>query len=233
MRALLLAAGMGTRLRPLTDTIPKVMVDIAGRPLLDRWLEMLCEGGVERVLVNTHYLSPVIHAYMRTSAWRDRVDLVDEERLLGTGGTLLANRAWFGHGPLLVSHADNASDLDIRAFIQAHGDRPAGVLATMALFRTDQPQSCGIVVMDESNIIREFHEKQANPPGNLANAAAFVFEPQIFDYLKETGKETIDLSAEIMPRMVGRIQGFEISGYHRDIGTPESLERARWHYLAP
>jgi len=192
----------------------------------------LIEGGIERVLVNTHYLGSVIHAYMRTSAWRDRVDVIDEERLLGTGGTLLANRAWFGPGPLLVSHADNASDLDIRAFVQAHGDRSAGVLATMALFRTDQPQSCGIVVMDGSNIIREFHEKKANPPGNLANAAAFIFEPQIFDYLREIGNETIDLSAEVMPKLVGRIQGFEISGYHRDIGTPDGLERARRHFVA-
>jgi len=230
MRALLLAAGLGTRLRPLTDSVPKAMVDIAGRPLLDRWLQMLLEGGVERVLVNTHYLGSVIRTHVQTSPWRDRVDLVDEKILLGTGGTLLANRAWFGPGPLLITHGDNASDLDIRAFTKAHAGRSAGILATMALFRTDNPQSCGIVVMDRDNVIREFHEKQSNPPGNLANAAAFVFEPEIFDYLAEAGKGTIDLSAEIIPRLIGRIQGFEIKGYHRDIGSPESLEMARKHY---
>lgn len=230
MRALLLAAGLGTRLRPLTDSVPKAMVDIAGRPLLDRWLQMLIEGGVERVLVNTHYLGSVIRAYLQTSPWHDRVDLVDEKVLLGTGGTLLANRAWFGPGPLLVTHGDNASELDIRAFTRAHAGRSVGILATMALFRADNPQSCGIVVMDGSKVIREFHEKQANPPGNLANAAAFVFEPEIFDYLAGTGNGMIDLSAEIIPRLIGRIQGFEINGYHRDIGTPESLEMARKHY---
>lgn len=230
MRALLLAAGLGTRLRPLTDSMPKAMVDIAGRPLLDRWLQMLIEGGIERVLVNTHYLGSVISAYLQTSPWRDRVDLIDERVLLGTGGTLLANRKWFGPGPLLVTHGDNASDLDISAFTKAHAGRSAGMIATMALFRTDNPQSCGIVVMDKNNVIREFHEKRPNPPGNLANAAAFVFEPEIFGYLEETGKAAIDLSAEIIPNLVGQMQGFEIAGYHRDIGTPESLEMARKHY---
>jgi mannose-1-phosphate guanylyltransferase len=230
MRALLLAAGLGTRLRPLTDTVPKAMVDIAGRPLLDRWLAILFEGGIERVLVNTHYLGPVIHGFVRSSPWSGSVDLVDEAVLLGTGGTLLANRPWFGEGPLLVTHGDNASELDVAAFIQAHAGRPRNVLATMALFRTDQPQSCGIVLMDRSRIIREFHEKKPYPPGNLANAAAFIFEPDIFAYLEATEKEVIDLSAEIIPDLMGRIQGFEIEGYHRDIGTPESLEMARRHY---
>jgi mannose-1-phosphate guanylyltransferase len=230
MRALLLAAGLGTRLRPLTDTVPKVMVDIAGRPLLDRWLAMLFAGGIERILVNTHYLAPVIQGFVRSSPWSGAVDLVDEPSLLGTGGTLLANRSWFGRGPLLVTHGDNASDLDIRAFIKTHAERPPNVLATMALFRTDHPQSCGIAVMDGDRIIREFHEKTADPPGNLANAAAFIFEPEIFNYLEAAGKPVIDLSAEIVPQLLGRIQGFEIDGYHRDIGTPESLEMARKHF---
>jgi mannose-1-phosphate guanylyltransferase len=230
MRALLLAAGFGTRLRPLTDIVPKAMVDIAGRPLLDRWLARLLEGGIERVLVNTHYLGPVIRDFVRASPWSGSVDLVDEAVLLGTGGTLLANRAWFGEGPLLVTHGDNASDLDVAGFIRAHAARPRHALATMALFRTDHPQSCGIVVMDENRIIHEFHEKKADPPGNLANAAAFIFEPEIFAYLEAAGKGVIDLSAEIIPKLMGRIQGFEIVGYHRDIGTPESLEMARRHY---
>lgn len=233
MRALLLAAGLGTRLRPLTDRVPKAMVDIAGRPLLDRWLAMLFDGGIERVLVNTHYLGEVIRDFIATSRWRSLVDIVDEAELLGTGGTLLANRQWFGKGPILVTHGDNASDLDIGAFIEAHAARAAGVLATLALFRTDYPQSCGIVVMDDRRVIREFHEKKPDPPGNLANAAAFIFEPEIFNYLERAGKSMIDLSAEIIPELVGRIQGFEITGYHRDIGTPESLALAREHFRHP
>lgn len=230
MRALLLAAGLGTRLRPLTDSVPKAMVDIAGRPLLDRWLEMLLAGGIERVLVNLHYLGPVIRGFVDTSPWRRSVDLVDEAALLGTGGTLLANRRWFGEGPMLVTHGDNASELDVGAFITAHAKRPRAILATMALFHTDNPRSCGIVVMDRDCIVREFHEKRPDPPGNLANAAAFIFEPEIFGHLEAAGTSVIDLSAEIIPKLLGRIQGFEIEGYHRDIGTPENLEMARAHF---
>jgi mannose-1-phosphate guanylyltransferase len=84
--------------------------------------------------------------------------------------------------------------------------------------------------MDRDHVIREFHEKTANPPGNLANAAAFIFEPEIFTYLEAAGNGVIDLSAEIVPKLMGRIQGFEIEGYHRDIGTPESLDMARRYY---
>jgi mannose-1-phosphate guanylyltransferase len=232
MRALLLAAGTGTRLRPLTDTVPKALVEIAGRPLLDHWIEMLIEAGVQRILVNTHYLAGAVEAYLAKSRWRDFIDQVHEPTLLGTGGTLLANRTWFGEDSLLVAHVDNATELDVRAFMKAHAARPPGVMATMALFHTGTPQSCGVAVLDDNHIIREFYEKVTNPPGNLANAAAFIFEPEIFRWLKSVNKPVIDLSAEIIPLMMGRIQGFEIAGYHRDIGTPENLAHAQAHFAA-
>jgi mannose-1-phosphate guanylyltransferase len=232
MRALLLAAGTGTRLRPLTDTVPKALVEIAGRPLLDRWIEMLVAAGVERILINTHYLADVVQSYIAQSRWRDVVDQVYEPTLVGTGGTLLANRAWFGGGPMLVAHVDNATELDVRAFISAHATNAQSVLATMALFHTDTPQSCGVVVMDDQHIIREFYEKVSTPPGNLANAAAFIFEPEIFTFLLSLNKPVIDLSAEVIPLLMGRVLGFEIAGYHRDIGTPESLSQAQTHFAA-
>jgi mannose-1-phosphate guanylyltransferase len=230
MRALLLAAGFGTRLRPITDTIPKVMADIAGEPLLGHWLRLLRQGGIEKTLVNTHYLPDVIRRYVVASEFAPFVDFVHENALLGTGGTLLANRRWFGEGPLLVTHGDNASELDVTEFIAAHLARPGGVTATMALFRTDTPSTCGIAELDSRNIVRAFYEKVANPPGNLANAAAFVFEPEIFARLEALRKPVIDLSAELIPKMLGQIQGFEITGYHRDIGTPESLRLASQYF---
>src|SRR3954465_6326893 len=95
MRALLLAAGIGSRLRPITDTTPKCLVEVQGRPLLDYWLDLVFEGGIERVLLNTHWLAPQVEAHVAKSRWADRIDLVYEETLLGTGGTVLANRDWF------------------------------------------------------------------------------------------------------------------------------------------
>ena len=167
MRALLLAAGFGSRLRPLTDTIPKCLVPVHGRPLLDYWLDLVFEGGVDRALLNTHYLADKVRSHAADSPWHSRIDLVHEDELLGTGGTVLANREWFAREAFLVAHADNLTDFDVRAFIAAHRNRPAGHVMTMLGFRTDDPSSCGILELDERDSVIAFHEKVENPPGNL------------------------------------------------------------------
>jgi len=231
MRALLLAAGLGTRLRPLTDTLPKCLVPVHGRPLLSYWLELLFAGGIERVLINTHWLGDRVRQFVEQSPWRSRVDLVDELDLLGTGGTVLANRDWFGPGPFLVAHADNLTELDVGGLIAAHANRPAGCVMTMLTFRTDDPSSCGILELDRQNVVQAFHEKVANPPGNLANAAVYVFEPDIVAALVRLGRPKIDLSTEVIPSYLGKILAVETKGYHRDIGTAESLLRANSEYM--
>jgi len=90
MRALLLAAGTGSRLGPVTATTPKCLLKINGRPLLDYWLELLFGAGIERVLINTHWLAEQVDAHVKASRWASRIDLVHEPALLGTGGTVLA-----------------------------------------------------------------------------------------------------------------------------------------------
>jgi mannose-1-phosphate guanylyltransferase len=225
-RALLLAAGIGSRLRPITATVPKCLVPIHGRPLLDYWLELLIEGGIERVLVNTHYLPEQVERFVAASPWTDRVDLVREAELLGTGGTLLANRDYFGGTPILVAHADNLTTFDLAALGRRHAARPENAAMTMLAFRTDDPQSCGILELGADDVVQAFHEKVRNPPGNLANAAVYIMEPEITDFISSLGKPVVDLSTEVIPHFVGRILAVENTGYHRDIGTVESLHRA-------
>jgi len=226
MRALLLAAGLGTRLRPVTDSVPKCLVPIQGRPLLDYWLELLLPAPIERVLVNTYYLADQVRAYHAASPWRARVDLVHEAVLFGTGGTVLANRGWFGPGPFMVAHADNLTDFDAAAMAHAHAGRPAGCAITMLSFRTDMPQQCGILELDRDGIVRQFHEKVPDPPGNLANGAVYIFEPEVMAWIAGLGKPVVDLSTEVIPEFLGRVFTFEHPGYHRDIGSLESLARA-------
>jgi mannose-1-phosphate guanylyltransferase len=226
MRALLLAAGIGSRLRPLTDTTPKCLVTVHDRPLLDYWLELVFEGGIERALLNTHWLAEQVRAHVEKSPWRQRIDLVHEAELLGTGGTVLANRDWFGRQPFLVAHADNLTDFDVAGLIAAHHNRPATCIMTMLAFRTDDPRSCGILELDRENRVLAFHEKVENPPGNLANGAVYIFEPEVIDDIARLGRSVVDLSTEIIPNYLGRILCVETSGYHRDIGNPESLRRA-------
>ena len=231
MRALLLAAGLGTRLRPITNTVPKCLVPIHGKPLLGYWLDMLLGGGrIERVLVNLHYFPDTVRQFVASSPWRDQVELVHEENLLGTGGTVLANANYFSGQAFMTVHADNLSRFDVGAFIDRHAVRPTGCVMTMMTFATDQPQSSGIVELDEKGIVRAFHEKVAHPPGNLANGAVYIFEPAIVEFCRSLGKPVIDISTEILPRFIGRIFTFQNDCYHRDIGTPDSLSAAEREY---
>ena len=230
MRAVLLAAGLGVRLRPLTNTVPKCLVPIRGKPLLGYWLELLLGGGIERALVNTHHLPETVRHFVAESPWRERITLVHEDRLLGTGGTVLKNRDFFQGRAFLVAHSDNLTRFDVQAFIRRHQQRPAGTVITMITFRTATPQTCGIVEEDPRGVVTAFHEKVANPPGDRANAAVYIFEPGVVEFLAGLGKEVIDLSTEVMPAFLGRICTFHNSYYHRDIGTPESLQQAELEF---
>jgi len=231
MRALLLAGGLGTRLRPLTNSIPKCLVPIHGKPLLQWWFDLLFPAGIEAALVNTHYLPQPVRDFVAASPWRDRVTLVHEDELLGTGGTVLRNRDYFGHEAFMVAHADNLTRFDPAAFIGRHRRRPVGCGMTMMTFETDDPRSCGIVEEDSEGIVRAFHEKVADPPGNHANAAVYIFEPEVVYFIAGLGKPVVDLSTEVIPHFIGRIATFHNGGYHRDIGSPESLARAEREFV--
>ena len=126
----------------------------------------------------------------------------------------------------MVAHADNLTRFDVGAFLRAHEDRPANVDITMMTFDTDVPQSCGIVEVDARGVVIKFHEKVAHPPSNHANAAVYIFEPSVIDFLNSLGKDVIDISTEVLPCYLGRMLAFHNSDYHRDIGTPESLALA-------
>ena len=227
MRALLLAAGLGTRLRPLTLTTPKCLVRIQDKPLLDYWLESLFSADIERVLINTHWLANVVRDHIARSPFRDRIDLVHEDELLGTGGTILANRKWLGAGSFLVAHADNLTNFNVAEFIAAHGQRPRSCVLTMLAFRTDSPKSCGILEIGAQGIVTGFHEKVGNPPGDLANAAVYICDPEIAAFIASLAKPNVDFSTEVIPAFLNRIYAVRTDGYHKDIGTIEALSHAQ------
>lgn len=227
MRALLLAAGLGTRLRPLTNHVPKCLIPIHGRPLLDYWLELLVGNGIVEVLVNTHHFAELVNDYVASSTWAKNVTVVFEKSLLGTGGTVLANRDFFKNEPLLVAHADNLTIFDPAAFLKAHRNRPVGAELTMMVFETPVPESCGIVELGQHGIVQAFHEKVQSPPGNLANAAVYILEPSVVEFIHGLGKREVDLSTEVIPCFIGRISTFRNYQYHRDIGTVQSWVEAQ------
>lgn len=227
MKAVLLAAGLGTRLRPLTDRIPKCLVPIGGRPLLDLWIEQLLDAGITRILINTHYLADQVVAHLAAHPSRGCIEVFHEDILLGTAGTLERMAGALGEGPFLCIHADNLARVDLPALMRAHTQRPAPARITMLTFDTCNPSSCGIVEQDANGLVRAFHEKVAHPPGRRANGAIYVMEPEVLDFIRTLPAPIKDISTQVLPAYLGRMQAwFDARTFLIDIGTPEALQQA-------
>ena len=223
MRALLLAAGLGTRLLPLTDTTPKCLVPIKGKPLLDIWCEALLAAGVTKLLINLHYKSEQVQQHLDSSKFSEFVELIYEPSLLGTGGTLLANRKFFENQDGILLHADNYCEANISELISAHESRPSNCDLTMLAFRTPTPETCGILEVTENKILQKMYEKSSDDHGNLANAAFYILSKKLIGELKD---ET-DFSNEVIPKYLGKTLVVETSETFIDIGTPESYALAQ------
>ena len=223
MRAILLAAGLGTRLRPLTDTTPKCLVPINGRPLLDIWCESLLAAGVTRLLINLHYKSEQVEHHILKSKFAKSVETVFEPQLLGTAGTLNAKKQFFENQDGILLHADNYCEADIEQLISANIKRPSICDLTMLAFRTQTPHTCGILEVDEQNILKQMYEKSHDDHGNLANAAFYILSKKLIAELRD---ET-DFSNEVIPKYFGKALVVETSETFIDIGTPETYSHAQ------
>ncbi len=227
MKAILLSAGMGKRLRPLTYRLPKVLAPLNGRPLLDYWLEICETGGISEVLINGHYLADQIEAFVGHARTRYRMDIhfVYEEKLFGTGGTVRRCKDFVADDDIFFfCHSDNFTNIDLRDFMDFHRRRDTAL--SVALFRTNIPTQCGIAeTIDDDGLITEFTEKPLRPKTNLASAAMFLMSPSVIDdYFPE--REHIDFSRDILPRMTGSMYGYLIKGFNLDIGTWQNYESA-------
>jgi len=223
VRAILLAAGLGTRLRPLTDSIPKCLVPIKGKPLLDIWCESLLNAGVEKILVNLHYKSEVVEDHLGSSKFAASIVTVFEPVLLGTAGTLIKNRDFFSGDDGILLHADNYSEASISELIEAHQNRPKSCELTMLAFRTTTPETCGVLTVDSSSVLQAMHEKSKQDHGNLANAAFYVLSRRLICELKN---ET-DFSTQVIPKYFGKALVVETGETFIDIGNQESYARAQ------
>ncbi|GGF52429.1 nucleotidyltransferase family protein [Alteromonas lipolytica] len=235
MKAVLLAAGFGTRLKPLTDTVPKCLVPINGQPLLGFWLDMLSNSPeITEIFINTHYLHQQVEDYLKTE-WSHVTNITCwyEPELLGTAGTLINHSAELEGDDVLVIHADNLSFFDLAAFINSFRMRPPHCEMSMMLFATDNPSSCGIVELNDETVVA-MHEKVANPPGNLANGAVYILSATTQKWLAAT--DFSDISTEVIPRLLGKICAWTNTTYHRDIGNPQSYAAAQtesMQFLSP
>ena len=224
MQALLLAAGLGTRLKPFTEFFPKCLAPIRGRPLLGLWLKFLVDAGVEKIFINVHYQAELVVQFIRESGYADKVQILKEENLLGTAGTLIKYRHLYNDEPLLLVHADNLSHFNFNDFYKHHKNRPDQTDISMMTFNTDTPSTCGIVEHDSHGRVLGFYEKVNHPPGNKANAAVYWIEQTLIQSLDP---HLSDMSTEVIACYIDKISVWHNTQYHRDIGNMESLLQAQ------
>lgn len=224
MKAFLLAAGRGTRLRPITNTIPKCLVPIRGVPLLAIWLRACRHAGISEVLINLHAHADLVRRFLAREDYGVKIIVIEEQSLLGSAGTLRANRDWIADDESFwIFYADVLNRADLSGMARLHEQRrPA---ATLGVYEVPDPRRCGIVSTRSDGTIDQFIEKPENPAGKLAFSGLMIANRSILDVIPDC--VPADLGFHVLPKLIGRMLAFPIHDYLLDIGTLENYEKAQ------
>jgi mannose-1-phosphate guanylyltransferase/mannose-1-phosphate guanylyltransferase/phosphomannomutase len=231
---MVLAAGLGTRLRPLTYELPKPMVPVLGQPVMAHDLRLLAEHGFDDVIANLHYFPDQIKAtFGDGSAYRVRLDYRFEPELLGTAGGVRNVRDHFGDETFLIVSGDALTDVDLTALWRRHAEH--GGIATLTLKRVPDTREYGVVIVDEDGRIQGFQEKPdpAEALSDLGNCGIYVFEPEIFDYFPD--RPFVDWAQDVFPTLLEQDVGFyghEITDYWNDVGSLQEYRQGNFDALA-
>ena len=228
MKAFLLVGGLGTRLRPITNTIPKCLVKIAGKSVIDYWIAALYNNGIIEILINLHHFPEMVKEHLVANFPEIKFSFFYEKDLLGSAGTIHANYDFIKDDKeFLVIYGDNFTDLPLYEFINFNKTNSSA--ASIALFSSPNPSACGIVELNENGIVIDFVEKPAIPKSNLANAGMYIFKNEAFKYfLSEDAKKTpFDIGFHILPNLIGKMSGWRINNFFIDIGNITNLTIAR------
>jgi mannose-1-phosphate guanylyltransferase len=228
MRAMVLAAGLGTRLRPLTYEIPKPMVPVLDRPVMAHILDLLERHRIDEVIANLHYFPDSIRDY-----FGERLSYRYEEELLGTAGGVRACAEFFGGEPFLVISGDALTDIDLTSLAARHAE--SGGIATLSVKQVADTREYGVVLHDRDGRVTGFQEKPAPEEAlsNLGNCGIYVFSPEIFDYFP--GRPFADWAQDVFPALLENDVPFyihEIDEYWNDVGSLTELRQGTFDALA-
>ncbi|HEV8243469.1 MAG TPA: nucleotidyltransferase family protein [Nitrospirales bacterium] len=236
MKAMLLAAGLGTRLRPLTDAIPKPLLPVAGQPILLWNLLLLKRHGITDVIINLHHLGEqIVQALGDGSRFGLRVAYSHEPTLLGTGGGIKQAAPFLKDGSFLVLNGDTLSACDLTSLIAAH--RAGGAPVTLALREDPEATRWGPVTVDANSRILQINGAPAleNPsvplPPPCMFAGIHLLEPEVLDAIPSGPGSIIDVYLNLL-RQNRMLRGYRMSGYWSDVGTPERYAEAQRDALA-
>jgi mannose-1-phosphate guanylyltransferase len=235
-KALVLAAGEGTRLRPLTLTVPKAMVPVDGEPVLAHIIAWLARHGVHEVAINLHYRPEAITDFFGNgSRWRVQLRYSQEERLLGTAGAARRLSRFLQDGPFVVVYGDVLTDLDLGRLLGFHEERrrtEPGIAATLALYRVPNPTEVGIVGVDGRSRVTRFLEKPRPEQvfTDLANAGVMIVEPRVLAAIPDG--QFSDFGLDVLPALLAAgapIYGWVIpaDAYLLDMGSLEKYAQAQ------
>lgn len=231
MRVLILAAGLGTRLRPLTDTVPKCLVNVDGKPMLQHWLEKIekLDEKPTEVFVNVFYKKDLVKDFLRGFRASFPIISIDEKELLGTGGTLLNLLRKHHDENMLVIHCDNYFDDELNDFLREASSKLNffNADAVVLSFRTMEPNLCGTMQLDTCGKILKFQEKVENPNSNLANGAVYYFSSSFLNYICNNHFPIRDIAKDLLEPNEFNFYAFETSKFFCDIGTYLSLKQTR------
>lgn len=232
MKAMILAAGRGTRLYPLTADRPKPVIPVMGVPLLHHVFDLLKESGINEVIINCHHEGDTLKEFLEGQNLGINLQFSVEEDLLGTAGGVKHAEDFFGN-TFVVVYGDNLFDIDIQDVINFH--RSKNALVTVALSHVERPEECGVVSLDESGRVTGFVEKpeKGKAQTNLVNAGLYVVEREVLDLIPKD--VPYDFGHELFPQLLkgkGRIFGYVIKGYAKDIGTPRNYSEVHRDLLA-
>jgi mannose-1-phosphate guanylyltransferase len=224
---MVLAAGLGTRLRPLTYEITKPMVPVLDRPVMAHIVDLLDRHGFEHVIANLHYFPESIRAY-----FGERLSYRFEEELLGTAGGVRGCAEFFADDPFLVISGDALTDIDLGAFAARH--RESGGIATLAVKRVADTREYGVVLHDRDGRITGFQEKPEPDEAlsDLGNCGIYIFEPRIFDYFPE--RPFVDWAKDVFPVLLENDVPFhihELGEYWNDVGSLGELRQGTFDAL--
>jgi NDP-sugar pyrophosphorylase family protein len=225
MKAVVLVGGEGTRLRPLTETIPKPLLPFMNRPFLDRVLDHLAAHGIEEVVCSSPYLEAVFHAFLESR--RDRpptVTWITEDVPLGTAGAIAGARDRL-EGTFVAMNGDVLTDIDIGELVAFHRDR--GATATIALTPVDDARPFGLVETGPDGRVVAFREKPAEPIPGAINAGVYVLDPEALDDVPPG--VMVSIERETYPGLISRgapVFASVSSSYWRDVGTPAAYLQA-------
>ncbi len=228
-QAVILASGEGVNMRPFTYEIPKPLIPVNGRPLLEYGINLLRNHGITDVIITVSHLGTKIQEHFGDgSAFGINIEYVVEKKPSGTAGALMAAQAKVGDAPFVLMYGDVLLNLDVSDFLQTHQQTKASV-GTLALTSVADPSAYGAVKMRGTRVV-EFSEKPDvdSEVSRLVFAGCAAFDNEIFDYLKGNKRKTFSLERDVFPKLIdeGRLFGYVFEGQWFDVSTPEIYDRA-------